>query len=212
MSISKEIEVKANVGLHARPAAEFVKLAENAYRDVNIAFANELSIVAKNLELDILELISLANRHPRVKILNPGCGVGGHCIAVDPWFLAAINSDNSRLVQMSRKLNSEKTIWVYEQVIAEANKFSTAYKRPPRIVCLGLAFKPNVGDIRNSPAEKIAKLLYDHGHNVKAVDPYIKTHELIPLTDCSTAKRTSDIAVILVPHTEFIELKKTNFH
>ena len=162
-------------------SAEFVKLAENAYRDVNIAFANELSIVAKNLELDILELISLANRHPRVKILNPGCGVGGHCIAVDPWFLASASPKNTPLIQTARKVNDNKLNWVFEQILSEIKKIETNLGRKPIVGCFGITFKADVDDLRGSPAISIINKLINEGIEVLINEPNLKKHTTFKL-------------------------------
>ena len=127
--------------------AEMSKLVENAYRDVNIAFANELSVISDNLDIDVWELIRLANHHPRVNILQPGPGVGGHCIAVDPWFIVAADPENSVLIRTAREVNDGKPGYVVEQVRKAASDIDR-----PVIACLGLAFKANIDDVRESPA------------------------------------------------------------
>ena len=133
-------------------SAEMAKLVENAYRDVNIAFANELSLICESLKLDVWEVIELANHHPRVNILTPGPGVGGHCIAVDPWFIVGAAPELSRLIRTAREVNDRKPDHVAGQVIAKAQRF-----REPTIACLGLAFKANVDDLRESPAVDIVQ-------------------------------------------------------
>ena len=135
--------------------AEFVKLAENSFRDVNIAFANELSLVCDRIGINVRELIRLANHHPRVNILQPGCGVGGHCIAVDPWFIASEAPDCTSLIQSARRVNDGKSLWVIEQVLAKADLLTEQLGRPARIGCLGLSFKPDVDDLRESPLFKL---------------------------------------------------------
>lgn len=191
-------------------SAEFVKLAENAYRDVNIAFANELSIVAKNLELDILELISLANRHPRVKILNPGCGVGGHCIAVDPWFLASASPKNTPLIQTARKVNDNKLNWVFEQILSEIKKIETNLGRKPIVGCFGIAFKADVDDLRGSPAISIINKLINEGIEVLINEPNLKKHTTFKLFSIQDILKKSDLNVFLVNHTEYQNLHLNN--
>ena len=191
-------------------SAEFVKLAENAYRDVNIAFANELSIVAKNLELDILELISLANRHPRVKILNPGCGVGGHCIAVDPWFLASASPENTPLIQTARKVNDNKLNWVFEQILSEIKKIETNLGRKPIVGCFGITFKADVDDLRGSPAISIINKLINEGIEVLINEPNLKKHTTFKLFSIQDILKKSDLNVFLVNHTEYQNLKLLN--
>ena len=131
--------------------AELVKLTENSFRDVNIAFANELSLVCEHLDINVRELIRLANHHPRVQVLQPGCGVGGHCIAVDPWFIAAAAPHCTPLIQSARHVNDGKSRWVIEEVLVRAANLADELGRPARIGCLGLAFKPDVDDLRESP-------------------------------------------------------------
>lgn len=191
-------------------SAEFVKLAENAYRDVNIAFANELSIVAKNLELDILELISLANRHPRVKILNPGCGVGGHCIAVDPWFLASASPENTPLIQTARKVNDNKLNWVFEQILSEIKKIETNLGRKPIVGCFGITFKADVDDLRGSPAISIINKLINEGIEVLINEPNLKKHTTFKLFSIQDILKKSDLNVFLVNHTEYQNLNLNN--
>jgi UDP-N-acetyl-D-mannosaminuronic acid dehydrogenase len=191
-------------------SAEFVKLAENAYRDVNIAFANELSIVAKNLELDILELISLANRHPRVKILNPGCGVGGHCIAVDPWFLASASPENTPLIQTARKVNDNKLNWVFEQILSQIKKIETNLGRKPIVGCFGITFKADVDDLRGSPAISIINKLINEGIEVLINEPNLKKHTTFKLFSIQDILKKRDLNVFLVNHTEYQNLNLNN--
>jgi len=186
-------------------AAEMVKLVENSYRDVNIAFANELSVIADGMGIDVWDVIRLANRHPRVNILQPGPGVGGHCIAVDPWFIVHGDPVNSRLIRTAREVNDAKT----EHVIEQASRLIDT--RPDaKIACLGLAFKPNIDDFRESPAVKVAeRLVARYGARIKLVEPHAKAlppefaggpAELIDIDD---AIERCDIFLVLVDHDVF---------
>ncbi len=186
-------------------AAEMVKLVENSYRDVNIAFANELSVIADGMGIDVWDVIRLANRHPRVNILQPGPGVGGHCIAVDPWFLVHGDPANSRLIRTAREVNDAKTDYVVEQASRLIDE------RPGALIaCLGLAFKPNIDDFRESPAVKVAeRLVARYGARVKLVEPYAAAlppefagtdAELIDIDD---ALERCDTLVVLVDHDIF---------
>lgn len=175
--------------------AEAVKLAENSYRDVNIAYANELSMISDNIGVDVKELIFLANKHPRVQILEPGIGVGGYCIAVDPWFLISSAPDTAILTSKARKVNIRKTDWVIQKV-RNAIKKNNAEK----IACLGLTYKPNVSDVRESPALNIVKTL-EKEIEVICVDPYVSnTNELYD------AMNRADIIIGLVAHREFLNI------
>lgn len=185
--------------------AEIVKLAENTYRDVNIAFANELDAICSNLGVNTWEVIKMANRHPRVRILNPGPGVGGHCIAVDPWFLAEAAPTLSRLIQTSRSINDERPARVIEQIM---QTLKTIHKSRPTVACLGLTYKANVDDLRESPAlEIVLHLQREKTINVLAVDPHINsfngTLRLMPL---NTALRRADLIALLVDHKEFLDI------
>ena len=135
--------------------AEMVKLSENAFRDVNIAFANELSMICDSINVNVNELINLSNKHPRVKILNPGCGVGGHCIAIDPWFIASQFPEKTPLIQQARDVNTKKTLWVLSKIKKLIQNFGEKNVSPPTIGFLGLTYKPNIDDVRESPALKI---------------------------------------------------------
>ena len=185
--------------------AEMCKLTENSFRDVNIAFANELSLLCSNLSIDVWELISLANRHPRVNILQPGPGVGGHCISVDPWFIASKDIENSRLIQAARHVNLNKTKWVslkikeyYDMLILEKKLHDL------KITILGLAFKPNIDDLRESPAVEIASLLLDEGYPINVVEPNIQNHDTFDLISLDEALISDSLKIILVQHEEFI--------
>ena len=172
-------------------------------KDVNIAFANELSVICDEAEIDVKELINLTNRHPRVNILNPGCGVGGHCIAIDPWFIASQFPDKSHLIQTARKVNSDKTRFVLKKIKKIANSFEEKYKKKAKIGCLGLAFKPNVDDLRESPALDITKRLISDNYEVYAAEPNIKSCKEMKLYDFKDVMNKSDILFILVSHKEF---------
>lgn len=182
--------------------AEMAKLVENSYRDVNIAFANELSLISEHLGIDVWELIRLANRHPRVEILRPGPGVGGHCLAVDPWFIVDRAPAQSRLIRTAREINDAKADWVVERVQERAERF-----RAPLIACLGLAYKPDVDDLRESPALHITRALASaHGERVMAVEPNIAQHPDFQLFSLDEALERADIVVALVSHREFKEI------
>lgn len=186
-------------------AAEMTKLTENAFRDVNIAFANELSRVADTMQVDVWEVIRLANRHPRVNILSPGPGVGGHCIAVDPWFLVHADRDNTPLIRTAREVNDAKVDYVIER----AAKLIEANPHLP-VACLGLAFKANIDDFRESPALKVSSVLaHRFGSRIRVVEPYADTlprdfdGSNATLTDIDTAIETCGIMIVLVDHDVF---------
>jgi len=185
--------------------AEMCKLTENSFRDVNIAFANELSMVCDKEGIDVWELIRLANRHPRVNILQPGAGVGGHCIAVDPWFIVSKDPENSRLIRLAREVNNFKSEWVIEKIKLAAADLNAKTGKKPKIACLGLAFKPDIDDLRESPALDIAQSLFNDGFDVIAVEPNIETHETLTLVELSEALGDADISAILVKHREFLQ-------
>ena len=190
-------------------AAELVKLTENSFRDVNIAFANELSLVCDRLGINVRELIRLANHHPRVNVLQPGCGVGGHCIAVDPWFIAAAAPDCTPLIQTARRVNDGKSRWVIEQVQARAAALEDQLGRPARIGCLGLAFKPDVDDLRESPALHITTELFVAGLDVLACEPNLSDHPTIKLDSLEQVLKEADLLVFLVAHRPFKGLNLT---
>ncbi len=184
--------------------AEMCKLTENAFRDVNIAFANELSMICDRLDINVWELIRLANRHPRVEILRPGPGVGGHCIAVDPWFIVASAPNEAQLIMAARKVNDGKPRYVLERVENAARRF-----REPVIACLGLAFKADIDDLRESPAVEIAQALGERfPGQVLAVEPNIKVlpealGERVRLCELNDALALADVILILVDHSQF---------
>lgn len=195
--------------------AEMCKLTENSFRDVNIAFANELSIICDKLDINVWELIALANRHPRVNILQPGPGVGGHCIAVDPWFIVAKTPEQARLIRTAREVNDAKPEWVIDQVKIKIAEF--LQQNPEKtikdvtVACYGLAFKPNIDDLRESPALEITKKLAEQGLNILAIEPNISelpdklpiNVKLINLNE----REKADIHLILVNHHQFKELE-----
>lgn len=185
--------------------AEMCKLTENASRDVQIAFANELSLICDRAGIDVWELISLANRHPRVNILRPGCGVGGHCIAVDPYFITADFPEESRLIATSREINNYKALWCAEKVKSAMLEFQVAHGRKPVVAMMGLAFKPNIDDLRESPAKAIVSAVLQGCNNgdILVVEPNISEHNVFKLTPYDEAFRRADIVVFLTAHDEF---------
>lgn len=183
--------------------AEMAKLAENSYRDVQIAFANELSIVCGRFGIDVHDLISLANHHPRVHILQPGIGVGGHCVAVDPWFLVSMAPEETTLVRAGRERNLSKTRWVTAEILRRIAEDTERLGRSPRIACMGLAYKADVGDLRESPAVEIVRSLQERGCDVVAVEPHVRAVEGIRLAPADRAVEESDLIAYLVPHTLF---------
>ncbi len=191
--------------------AEMCKLTENSFRDVNIAFANELSIICDKEGIDVWKLINLANRHPRVNVLQPGSGVGGHCIAVDPWFIVARNPEDAKIIKSAREVNNYKSKWVIDKIKSTANNFASRTGKMPTISCLGLSFKPDIDDLRESPAVNIVLSLIGENFNIKAVEPNINAHEIIQLISYDDALKSSDIIVVLVKHKEFLNiLEKIN--
>lgn len=184
--------------------AEMCKLTENSFRDVNIAFANELSMVCEREGIDVWNLIRLANHHPRVKILQPGTGVGGHCIAVDPWFIVSRNPETAKLIRTAREVNNGKTDWVIDRIKIAAADAGNRLKRKPRVVCLGLAFKPDIDDLRESPAMHVVDALRGAGYDVCAVEPNIEGHEAVELVSIDDALRTADVIAVLVRHHAFL--------
>jgi UDP-N-acetyl-D-mannosaminuronic acid dehydrogenase len=186
--------------------AEMVKLVENSYRDVNIAFANEISVISDRLGIDPWRLIELANHHPRVNILQPGPGVGGHCIAVDPWFIVAEDPEGAQLIRAARMVNDKKTDWVIQQIASAAADLGVQ-DQPVRVACLGLAYKPNIDDLRESPALRVARGLRAGGIDVLAVEPNLDHHDEFELHSLADALRQADLAVALVAHDQFIGLE-----
>ncbi|HFU77655.1 MAG TPA: UDP-N-acetyl-D-mannosamine dehydrogenase [Epsilonproteobacteria bacterium] len=203
--------VKGEVLSTDAKTAEMAKLTENSFRDTNIAFANELSILCDKFDIDVWELISLANRHPRVNILQPGAGVGGHCIAVDPWFIVHAGGEDAKMIRTAREVNTYKTEWAIEKIKNEALKFETAHGRKAKVACMGLAFKPNIDDLRESPALYITKRLIAEGLNILAVEPNISTYDAFDIVEYKNALEEADVVTFLVAHKEFRDLGiKTN--
>lgn len=202
----------AELHLTDATTAEMAKLTENSFRDVNIAFANELSIIAERLGIDVFELIELANKHPRVNILQPGPGVGGHCIAVDPWFIVSAVPDEARLIRTAREVNDRKPEFVLSRVKQRADRFKT-----PVIAALGLAFKPDIDDLRESPALEITKQIAQRHPDatILAIEPNIDTlptaltaFDNVRLEGTVAGIAAADIVVLLVDHKEFKRLNR----
>ena len=189
--------------------AEMCKLVENASRDVSIAFANELSMICEEANIDTNELIQLANKHPRVNILNPGPGVGGHCIAIDPWFIVSSYRDRSKLIEQARKVNLNKTEWVIEKIISKAGEMETVLGRKPVIAGLGLTYKADVDDIRESPAIEIVHALRRNHYEVISVEPHAQNglQQKIEAAPLEHAVKKADLIVFLVAHKQFRSLQ-----
>ncbi len=185
--------------------AEMCKLVENSSRDVQIAFANELSLICDKADINVWELIKLANKHPRVNILQPGCGVGGHCIAVDPYFIVSDYPMESKIIGTAREINNYKSFWCAEKVQSEKLKFELEKGYKPKVALMGLAFKPNIDDLRESPAKYIVQKVLQNTNNEEyyIVEPNIESHNVFKLTDFETAFENADIVVYLVAHNEF---------
>ena len=186
--------------------AEMCKLVENSSRDVSLAFANELSILCDGLEINVNELIQYANHHPRVNILQPGCGVGGHCIAVDPWFIVAKDPKNATIIRTAREVNNYKNKWVIEKIKNIALKFQIDNGRPACIACMGLAFKPDIDDLRESPALAVAESLRNAQFDVVAVEPNIESFKGLTLVSVEEGIKQADILVFLVKHHQFLSI------
>jgi len=187
--------------------AEMVKLVENASRDNQIAFANELSIICDKAGINVWDMIALANKHPRVNILNPGTGVGGHCIAVDPWFIVSEFPEESGLIKKSRETNNYKTQWVLEKIKNKALGFKVENSRDAVIACMGLAFKPDIDDLRESPALLVAQSLKEASFETLNVEPNLHESLTIEITDTAHAIKSADIIVFLVSHSGFKSLE-----
>lgn len=196
--------------LHATNArtAEMCKLTENSSRDVQIAFANELSLICDKAGINVWELIELANKHPRVNILQPGSGVGGHCIAVDPWFIVSDYPRESRLIGMAREINNYKSFWCAEKIRNAMLEFELKHGRKPLTALMGLSFKPDIDDLRESPAKYIAqKVMQSEQDNFLVVEPNINEHSVFKLTDVAEAYERADVVAFLVAHKEFKALE-----
>lgn len=190
--------------------AEMCKLTENSSRDVQIAFANELSFICDKAGINVWELINLANKHPRVNILWPGCGVGGHCIAVDPYFITSEFPMESRMIGTARQVNNYKAFWCAEKVQNEMLRFELNNGRKPSVAMMGLAFKPDIDDLRESPAKHIVAKVMQSCNNadIMVVEPNVESHNVYKLTDYKEAFEKADIVVYLVAHTPFKALPK----
>ena len=196
------------LGTNAR-TAEMCKLTENSSRDSQIAFANELSMICDKAGINVWELIELANKHPRVNILQPGCGVGGHCIAVDPWFIVSDYPEQAQLIKRARETNDYKADWCANKVLETCQKFVEQNEREPVVACMGLAFKPNIDDLREYPAKYIAsRIISESRADVLIIEPNISTHKSFHLTDYREAYEKADIIVWLVRHDVFLALPR----
>ncbi|WP_319228080.1 UDP-N-acetyl-D-mannosamine dehydrogenase [Draconibacterium orientale] len=188
--------------------AEMCKLTENSSRDVQIAFANELSLICDKAKINVWELIELANKHPRVNILQPGCGVGGHCIAVDPYFLTADFPMESQIISKARELNNYKSFWCAEKIRNAMLDFQVKHGKKPKVAIMGLAFKPNIDDLRESPAKYIAqKVMQSEQNTLMIIEPNLKEHSVFRLTEYRKAYEKADIVAFLVAHDEFKSLE-----
>ncbi|GAB3350109.1 UDP-N-acetyl-D-mannosamine dehydrogenase [Arachidicoccus ginsenosidivorans] len=188
--------------------AEMCKLTENSSRDAQIAFANELSMICDKMDVNVWELIRLANRHPRVNILKPGCGVGGHCIAVDPWFIVSDYPEQAMLIKRVRETNDYKSDWCANKVIESCNQFEKFHQREPVVACMGLAFKPNIDDLRESPAKYItSRVISEARAEILVVEPNISAHVSFNLAKMEEAYKRADIIVWLVKHDAFLDIQ-----
>ena len=196
--------VKGKLHITNSRTAEMCKLTENSSRDAQIAFANELSMICDTAGINVWDLIKLANKHPRVNILQPGCGVGGHCIAVDPWFIVSDFPEQAHIIKRARETNDYKADWCATRVIEECQKFTKRTDREPIVACMGLAFKPNIDDLRESPAKYItSRIISEARAEVLVVEPNISNHKSFNLTNYKEAYEKADIVVWLVNHKEF---------
>lgn len=190
--------------------AEMCKLVENAFRDVNIAFANELSVISEKAGVNVYELIELANKHPRVNILNPGVGVGGHCIAVDPWFIVHQYEEDARIIKTARQVNDHKPIWVVSKIAEAVEAFEKKHNKKPVLGCFGLAYKPDIDDLRESPSVVVCLELIKKDFSILANEPNSEKEEVkgIPLHNYEHVKENSDIYIILTNHSVYKDLKE----
>ncbi|MFK8038652.1 MAG: UDP-N-acetyl-D-mannosamine dehydrogenase [Crocinitomicaceae bacterium] len=207
--------VSSNLYITNSQTAEMCKLVENSSRDVSIAFANELSIICDKANINVWELIELANKHPRVNILTPGTGVGGHCIAVDPWFIVSDYPQEAKIIRAAREINSYKTQWVIERVKNEILLFNQNQSKQPTVAFMGLAFKPNIDDLRESPAIQVVESVTKTGLKASfiIVEPNLTTEKEtsfteLPLSNYNDAYEQADIIVFLVGHREFVDINK----
>ena len=184
------------------------KLVENSSRDVQIAFANELSMICQRAGINVWDLINLANKHPRVNILQPGCGVGGHCIAVDPYFITAAFPEEAQIIAKAREINNYKSAWCEERVKNAILEYKLQNAKNPVVALMGLAFKPNIDDLRESPSKRIAQQLVLEINDVdfRIVEPNIDRHPDFTISDYQKAFAEADIVVYLTAHKQFFEL------
>jgi len=191
--------------------AEMCKLTENSSRDVQIAFVNELSLICDKAGINVWELIELANKHPRVNILQPGCGVGGHCIAVDPYFLTADFPAETQLIAKSREVNNNKALWCAEKIKNAMLEYELKHTKKPVVALMGLAFKPNIDDLRESPAKQIVQnVMQSEPENLLIVEPNIGSHPIFKLANYKEAYKNANIVAFLVAHNEFKTLQWEN--
>lgn len=191
--------------------AEMCKLTENSSRDAQIAFANELSMICDKAGIKVWELIALANKHPRVNILQPGCGVGGHCIAVDPWFIVSDFPEQANIIKRARETNDYKADWCAKRVIETCQEFTIKTSKEPIVACMGLAFKPNIDDLRESPAKYItSRIISEARAEVLIVEPNVDSHKSFNLMNYVEAYKKADIVVWLVSHDEFVTMPIDN--
>jgi UDP-N-acetyl-D-mannosaminuronic acid dehydrogenase len=201
--------VKGNLHETDARTAEMCKLVENSSRDVQIAFANELSMICDTVGINVWRLIELANKHPRVNILQPGSGVGGHCIAVDPWFIVSDYPKQARMIRKAREVNDYKADWCVSKIVETCLKFEIENKRIPVVACMGIAFKPDIDDLRESPAKYItSQIISEARADVLIVEPNICEHKSFSLTNLDAAYQQADIVVWLVRHKEFVGYRK----
>ncbi|MCK4265297.1 nucleotide sugar dehydrogenase [Candidatus Babeliales bacterium] len=219
---SKKVEavyafVQGKIHVTDAKTAEMVKLVENSSRDVQIAFANQVASMCAEEKVNPFEVIEIANKHPRVNILNPGCGVGGHCIAVDPWFLVERFPKNSALLRVTRKINDSKPVEIVDQVVSYAKNFTIIHKRKPKVLVLGLTFKANVDDLRNSPAVSITQMLKKVKEvNCNVCEPHVELRQLKALGFTKSVQldkglKDSDLILILVGHRKFASINFEDF-
>lgn len=199
--------IKGNIVETDSDTAEMCKLVENSYRDLNIAFANELSVICDRKGINVWNLIKLANMHPRVNILQPGTGVGGHCIAVDPWFIISEDTNNTKLLRKAREVNNYKTKWVIKKIQMVADKHFAKTGINPNIACLGISFKADIDDLRESKALEVVEKLSSKGYKINVVEPNIISHKNLVFSNLSDAIEKADIICVLVKHTEFLQIK-----
>lgn len=206
--------VKGKIFTTNSATAEMCKLSENAYRDVNLAFANELSVLCDNSGIDVNKLIQYSNFHPRVDILAPGCGVGGHCIPVDPWFIIESNPNTTPLIHAARKVNDSKPNWVVDKIKSAIYAYQVEHNKIPNVALLGLTYKPNIDDVRESPALSIAKkLCTEYKENILLVDPFIdsnKFQDIGNFENYENLDKRADLIVKLVKHDLFSEINSLN--